>query len=667
MKDVLIDRAGGYSADIGASPTHHALALLRHATVATLAAALLLLAATPWTEPWAIPAPLVCLLPVSFALSWGIDLLRRAVRWLARRMGPTAQRARAPAFALVLSATVFLAGAVVANLAFVDEPLEGNTLWGYAASATAAVVLTVALARSRSFHRWTRKPHQPDGTALLLLACGGALSVIDSVAFTAHYDLFHRLLSGTTLAIFIVAVQLTIGRSVPPRLRFKVAALAAAATAIASTSITLNDQFSRRSIRAAVSHASVHRRVISMARQLSDGDGDGYSAWLGGGDCDDRDPGAFPFSVHGDPCLTLLPDPEPPPLMRANEAVGEAPPRLLILITVDAFRCGFSGAIAERPALQDACPQMSQLGAAGHLKPDARAVYPATSMSLAAIHRTSDGHLSDALSELGYYTIMVPGTSLVVGTDADRGRYDLIRHDAYLGRLPGRGCSAPVVTETVLDEARHALATHERVFVWAHYFDPHAPYVRTPRQSLVIDTDLDRYVAEVRRVDAAIGTLARTLTRDPALSDAAIVMTADHSEEFGEHGGARHGATLYATAIRVPMLAWRAGADPRRGLPHLPPAGGDQVADYLMAVATGTTFERRDQTLMSVRLPGDEQLGIAVDNWKLIYHRTLGYMEVYDGTADPFEQTNLAETHPDETLRLLSLLYREYSTDTLQH
>ena len=415
------------------------------------------------------------------------------------------------------------------------------------------------------------------------------------------------------------------------------------------------------SIHGAVSHATAHRRIVMITRGLGDRDGDGFAGWLGGGDCDDGDPEAFPFSPVGDPCLGPAEAAEAPVIRTASDAVGATPPQVVVLVTIDAFRCGFGGAAPERAELEDACPELTQLSTRGLFRPDGHTVYPATAFALRAIHRTSGDdpgdrrpRMADVMGALGYFRVLVPGTRLVVGDEEWRGTYDVIREDVSATQT-SRSCTAHELTQTAIEAIGEAVAQHEHVFAWVHYFDPHAPYARSPEENLVLSADLDRYVAEVRRTDAAIGELARALES----LDTVLFVTADHGEEFGEHGGSRHGANLYETSTRIPMIAWRAGAEPRSGLPHILPAGGDQVGDYLVAIARGAAFETRDRTIMSVTTGNHDQWAIVSGHQKLIYYRALGYTELFDLEADPFERSNLADGSARRADGLLRLLYQE--------
>jgi arylsulfatase A-like enzyme len=122
-------------------------------------------------------------------------------------------------------------------------------------------------------------------------------------------------------------------------------------------------------------------------------------------------------------------------------------------------------------------------------------------------------------------------------------------------------------------------------FLYVHYLDPHDPYrpSEEARERLVrpygglADGSMgyvrgrllsrgehadaatirylnDLYDAEVRTVDAAVGTLLDAL-RDAGRYDRAwIVLTGDHGEEFHDHGGWLHSYTLYEEQLRVPLI-----------------------------------------------------------------------------------------------------------------
>jgi arylsulfatase A-like enzyme len=106
-----------------------------------------------------------------------------------------------------------------------------------------------------------------------------------------------------------------------------------------------------------------------------------------------------------------------------------------------------------------------------------------------------------------------------------------------------------------------AHAEPKPLFAWVHLFEPHEPY--DPPKDLAHDgSERGRYEAEVVACDRAIAALVAVFRR--ARPAATVIVTADHGEEFGDHGGSFHGNSLYDEQVRVPLLWSSPGAaEPR--------------------------------------------------------------------------------------------------------
>lgn len=635
-------------------------------TAGTLGTLALLLVETPWSDPAALPVSLMLLLPFGILLAGVFEVVwHRAESMLRRpkRSSPAARWCGWIAAALMGGAILF-GGAIISNLAFVDEPVEGNTLVGYAVSSVLGLGSTVLLGRSKTFREVCASVDPARALIFVPILLGIALAVVDALVFPSHYGDLHRLLEVAALGSFVLGIRVALAgpRGDALSARGKIAAALAAVTLLTSLSATIHDDFRGASVEAALQWPTAHRRIVTSVRDLIDADGDGHSPLLGGGDCDDGDPSAHPMSTNGDPCMDLSVNPERPVLERSEALDASYIPNVLVWVTVDAFRCGFGGRMEERRELKDICPELAALAEDGRFG-TARATSSATRDSLRAMHslgaeRPSQerGFFVNRLGELGFHRVMVPATRLVVRSPADRGEYDEIVDD-LLQDAGSRATTAPHQTDLVVDVLRRAVGQHERVFLWAHYYDPHAPYVHDSSKPIVLDSDVSRYCTEVRRTDAAVARLARSLRDALGRSDVVLLVTADHSEEFGEHGGTRHSANLYETSVRIPVLLWRTTEDlVHWGLPTLLPVGGHQIGDYFVALATGTPFARRNEVYMHVDTDGDDQVGVVVGQTKLIHRVSLGYSELYDLEEDPWEQVNLAATRPGEVRRLLSLI-----------
>ena len=127
--------------------------------------------------------------------------------------------------------------------------------------------------------------------------------------------------------------------------------------------------------------------------------------------------------------------------------------------------------------------------------------------------------------------------------------------------------------------------------LFVHYMDPHAPYSppepffssfadrdypRRAHQWVFNDFDQfehsdadvrqlkDLYDGELAYTDLAIESLLGELGERGLLDDAVIVYSADHGEEFQEHGGWGHGRSLFEEVLHVPFALRVPGIAPRR-------------------------------------------------------------------------------------------------------
>jgi arylsulfatase A-like enzyme len=114
-------------------------------------------------------------------------------------------------------------------------------------------------------------------------------------------------------------------------------------------------------------------------------------------------------------------------------------------------------------------------------------------------------------------------------------------------------------------------------FAFLNYFDAHGPYQpRAPFDSLfgapkrLVNPDLDTrpetwtpeevrgqsaaYHASIAGLDARLAELIRALEQRGLLDNTLIIVTADHGEEFLEHGVMAHGNSLFRQSVHVPLV-----------------------------------------------------------------------------------------------------------------
>jgi arylsulfatase A-like enzyme len=235
----------------------------------------------------------------------------------------------------------------------------------------------------------------------------------------------------------------------------------------------------------------------------------------------------------------------------------------------------------------------------------------------------------------------------------------------------------------------------EPFFLYVHTLDPHDPYEPededwqpfrpegyrgdTDPRRLVKKRKLDdeelrylrsKYRAEVRQNDRAFGTLVDALRSRGLLDRSVVVFTSDHGEEFLEHGGLLHRATLYEEILRVPLAArlpngeggGRVSGKPFRQVDLFPtlaallgaelPAGvegADHSSAWRSPAApvppSEPTARILDKELRKFSVRSDE-LKLIVNADPRGYWRTHREVELYDVRADPGEQRNLVDERP---------------------
>jgi len=194
----------------------------------------------------------------------------------------------------------------------------------------------------------------------------------------------------------------------------------------------------------------------------------------------------------------------------------------------------------------------------------------------------ASAHLGELLRAAGYRTGFFSNTLMLQSPGFTRG-FEEVQHLPLRWDLSGEGLR---LSERAL---RFAGQGGDRPFaMYLHYLDPHAPYDPAAEQlARLAATDLPpaldlyrdiaphlaelredgfgpgdprfeamvlRYDAEVLGTDAAIGALVRGLGELGVADRTLLVVTADHGEEFLEHGGVEHGWTLFQESIHVPLL-----------------------------------------------------------------------------------------------------------------
>jgi tetratricopeptide (TPR) repeat protein len=234
-------------------------------------------------------------------------------------------------------------------------------------------------------------------------------------------------------------------------------------------------------------------------------------------------------------------------------------------------------------------------------------------------------------------------------------RFGLARgFDVYDDEMPSGAVerSAEETTRRALDFL--TAASDRPLFLWVHYFDPHAPY--TPPEPFRSRYPKAPYLGEVAAMDAQLGRLVSAFEAK-AKGPVAIVVASDHGEGLGDHGESQHGNLLYQSTMHVPLLVVGPGVEPAtidtpvstRRVFHtlLDWAGIGGAADSLRAEAAEVVLGEAMKPFLSY---GWQPQVMAVEG----RHKAIlaGRVESYDVVADPREARDLGEgPHLSQPLR----------------
>jgi arylsulfatase A-like enzyme len=263
-----------------------------------------------------------------------------------------------------------------------------------------------------------------------------------------------------------------------------------------------------------------------------------------------------------------------------------------------------------------------------------------------------------------------------------------------LARLLGERADIVPTADVITDITRDWVTRHSQrpFFLYVHYIDPHYPYRALapwdkafdhqkdpPRRAGGVDPigmapaerrawtarTLDQYDGEILFADHHVGRLLTELQARGALDNTLVIGTADHGEEFYDHGDVGHGRTAYEEVLRVPLLMRWPGHVPAGAtydglighidmMPTILGLVGIDIPTRLQGmnlapqIAKGAAVPER--RLFSQVVNDASRLEAAHgDRYKLIRHvrgPQQGTEEVYDRAHDPSERANLVTQSP---------------------
>jgi arylsulfatase A-like enzyme/Flp pilus assembly protein TadD len=353
-----------------------------------------------------------------------------------------------------------------------------------------------------------------------------------------------------------------------------------------------------------------------------------------------------------------------------------APRPGLVLITLDTLRADRVGAYGARGVRTSA---LDGLAASGVRFDAAYAVVPLTLPShvsmlsgrLPVEHsvRTNDGYrvpdgvplVAEALRAAGFRTAAFVGSIVVRGSTGLARGFE--RYDDDLGGAPERRA------EAVVESAARWLRDvgEAPFFLWVHLYDPHLPYAAP--EPFAAQYAGQPYEAEVAYTDAAVGRLLDALGNLGLRERSSVIAAADHGEGLGEHGERSHGALLYDSTLRVPLIVNAAGTGTPRVVaapvstlqvaPTLLTLAGlrsDAVVPDLLASAAAEDVVPAETLYLAQQLGWSPLYAARIGRWKIIEAPA---PELYDLQSDPGELRNVATGEAATLARVRTALRRD--------
>jgi arylsulfatase A-like enzyme len=648
---------------------------------------------------WAAPAALL-----SSALAWGLaalcdeDSLAETLRvqWglPARRDALLVGMFAAPA----LLGWVFIVARTAAR--FHNQELAA----ALTASATLAGVVLLGVLGRLGFQALRRRRAAGHRLrALPPLALGFELLVLVAITVACRSGLVQlepRLLAAPLA--FLVSFVAFDGSD---RLRSRGGRLSAAIAGLAALSWLLFLLGGERVAAALAQQRGWSQILISFGQRVSDFDGDGYSGFLGGGDCAPFDAAINPsaYEIIGDGvdnnCIAgdggRASEPRRPSW--GPSAHGSPSKLNVVVVTIETLRrdhASFTG------TGRDTTPTLRGLAPESWVFERMYSAAPLTRLAVASLFSSyapseidwlaqapekrmrrlgpKTPWLPELLRARGYDTIAVLSDFSAFTPQEDAGfergfsHYDISTKLEYRGGTMW-GFPAAEQVDKALHYAEHA---QKPFLLWLHLFEPHYRYEQPPDAPVFGSDEKARYDAEIWHADHQLGRLIDGLRKLGVWDQTLLFASGDHGEAFGEHGDRWHGSNLYDPQLRPAALLRIPGMTGKRIeqavtftdiAPTLTRVLGDRASfDQLRGRSLAPLMHHAqlpddDPGFVAESFSVDDghayQAALVAYPWKLIYLEAGHTFTLFDLDADPEERRPLdpsTEPHAAPLLRELT-------------
>ena len=374
--------------------------------------------------------------------------------------------------------------------------------------------------------------------------------------------------------------------------------IGAALVALLLPVLTLPGQPDKVTIAALTDNSVAARLFVEKARSLTDSDGDGYSDFLGGPDCDDSNPNVHPDAPeipdnglddncmggdrkspppkpvaadkdpHGGPDGAARPTPSDPasgqttaddPCARSASDGARPLAKNLLFIMIDTVRADRLGVAGYQRDGKSLSPRMDQLASESGYFTRTYAQAPNTPRSLPsifasrfpsqiAVHKKFQKFpkvldenllLFEVLQQAGVYTVGFASHFYFEERRNIRQGFDLFDNE---GALDIKGSNADIAAPRIVPKVEGKLAElaaqKTRFAMFVHLFEPHSTYVKHEQFPITERGTaglMQKYDYEIAFVDIWVGRILDALHANGLDTDTMVVLLSDHGEAFGVH------------------------------------------------------------------------------------------------------------------------------------
>jgi len=238
---------------------------------------------------------------------------------------------------------------------------------------------------------------------------------------------------------------------------------------------------------------------------------------------------------------------------------------------------------------------------------------------------------------------------------------------------------------------------YQRFFLWIHFMDIHEPYIpqheyleminssvklsedemfhlfkevllkRDTSDRGKVDTLRELYQACVRRTDDYVKRFFQMLEKLDVLEDCLVILTSDHGDEFGEHGGLSHDGKMFQELLAIPLLVFNSETKKKEvcdkvvsnldipptinyayGLEPVEAFQGQSLLPIANYKEKGCFGEAIEKVGHKIKETDKEVYYYVAENLKMIYQGNTDAWEMYDLRKDPQERNNIMKASPPQ-------------------